>query len=707
MKKLILISLVALSAMLVSCNKKQKDADLSSNPFVNPSETYFSTPDFNAIKIEHYIPAFEEGMRQHDEEIANIVNQSEPATFENTIEALEKSGVVLKRVSNVFYALSSADTNDDLIKIGDEIAPKLATHFSNISLNEKLFQRIKTVYDSGMEGLDDEAKRVTKLYYDDFVRNGALLNKEGKEKLAKIDEEIAKLVNDFGNRLNNASNEPLYFSKEQVEGLSDADLKKASEGAEADGKSGQYKISLENTTQQPCLAYIKNRDTRKAIFEASIHRCDKGGANDTQDIIKRIAVLRAEKANLLGYNNFAEWSLSDALAQKPENAIGLLTRLATMAKDKIAAEQKEIEDYAKKTEGADFKLEAWDWSYFAEQLRKEKYGVDEATLSQYFQVDSVLVNGVFFAANKMYGLTFAPNTNVPVYNKDVTAWDVMDKNGEKIALFFFDPFSRPSKSGGAWMSNFVEQSFLLNQKPVIYNVCNNPKPAEGKPALISWDNVETMFHEFGHALHGIFANQKYPYVSGTNVPRDFVEMPSQFNEHAATDPEVFAHYARHYQTGELMPQDLQDKMKRAQKFNQSYPLAENLAASLLDFAWHTLSVEEANAVASVADFQKASLEKYDVCYDAIPPRYGSTYFRHIWSNGYAAGYYAYLWTEALCHDIYQTMVNRGGLTAQNGQAFRDAILSRGNSADLMQLFEVYTGHKEVDLNPLLEARGLK
>lgn len=705
MKKVLVFTLVAITTMLVSCKKKD-GGDLSNNPFVNPAETYLSSPDFDAIKVEHYMPAFEEGMRLHDEEIVAIAESEEPATFENTIEALEKSGTLLNRVSSVFFALTSADTNDDLIAISSKIQPKLSAHYSAIALNDKLFERIKTVYETGMEGLDEEAQRVTKLYYESFEKNGALLNAEDKQRVAALDEEAAKLTNEFSNKLNNASNEPLFFSLDQLEGLSEDELKKASELAEKEGKSGQYMLYLENTTQQSVLASLKNRDTRKAIFEASVNRCKKGNDNDTQEIIKRIAEIRAEKAQILGYKNYAEWNLTDALAKKPENAINLLTRLADLAKDKIANEQKEIETYAQSIEGADFKLEAWDWSYYAEQLRKEKYGVDEATLSQYFVMDSVLINGVFYAANKMYGLTFVPNTEVSVYHEDVTAWDVIDKDGSTLALFYFDPYSRPSKSGGAWMSNFVEQSFLFNQKPVIYNVCNNPKPADGKPALISWDNVETMFHEFGHALHGFFANQKYPYVSGTNVPRDFVEMPSQFNEHCATDPDVFAHYARHYETGEVMPAELQEKMAKAHRFNQAYPLAENVAASLLDLAWHTLTLEEVQAITDLDAFQNEVLSKYGVNYAAIPPRYGTTYFRHIWTNGYAAGYYAYLWTEALCHDIYETMVKDGGLTAENGQRFRDMIISRGNSSELMPLFTAFTGHEEVDLTPLLKARGL-
>lgn len=707
MMRTVALTFVVLLMMLTSCNKKSTESDLATNPFINPSETYLSSPDFDAIENEHFIPAFEEGMRLHKEEIDAIANNPDEPTFENTIVAMEKSGALLNRVASVFFPLTSAHNSDELIAISGEIIPKLSAHSSAINLDQKLFERIRAVYESDAESLDDEARRITKVYYDNFVKAGALLSDEDKEKVAKLDEESAKLTNDFTNRLNSASNEPLFFSKDELEGLPENELNKAEEAAYNAGHKGEYLVSLENTTQQSILAYLSNRDTRKKIFDASVERCLKGNDHDTRSIVKRLAEIRAEKAAILGFSNFASWQLANTLAKKPENAIDLLTRLATMLSDKEKSDRKEIEDFAKTSEGDDFVLEAWDWSYYAEQLRKEKYGVDEALLREYFVSDKVLVDGVFYAANKMYGLTFAPNHNVSVYHEEVTAWDVFDKDGQVIALFFFDPYSRPSKSGGAWMGNFVEQSYLLGHKPVIYNVCNNPKPAEGEPALISWDNVETMFHEFGHALHGIFASQQYPTISGTNVPRDFVEMPSQFNEHCATDPEVFANFARHYRTGEVMPAELRDKMLRANRFNQAYPLAENVAASLLDLAWHTLSLEEARSLDDVVAFEKQALAKYGVNYSAIPPRYSTTYFRHIWSNGYAAGYYSYLWTEAMAHDLYDVMMKNGGLTRENGNRYRELILSKGNSHDLMSLYIELVGHNEVNIEPLLVARGLK
>lgn len=705
MKKLFFLSLVAISAMIVSCNKQ--GADLTSNPLVNPAETYFSAPDFSSIKIEHFRPAFEEGIRVHKLEIDSIANNSEAPTFENTLVALEKSGQLLARVSSVFSALASANTNDSIIAIETDLAPVLAAHRNDINLNDKLFKRIKAVYETGQSALDAEDQRLVKVYYDNFVKAGALLSSEEKKLLAKLNQEEASLTTDFGNRLTKASNAPLYFSKEELEGLSESELQAAANAAKENGQEGKYMIRLGSTTQQAVMTNLKNRKIRKAILEASMERCQKGDANDTRDIVKRLAIVRSEKAKLLGYPNYAAWNLTDCLAKEPANVIGMLSRLADLAKGKIETDTKELQDFARKTEGTDFNLEAWDWSYYAELLRKEKYGVDEAMLSEYFVLDSVLVNGAFYAANKMYGLTFKPRTDVPVYHKDVTVWDVVDKNGEALGLFYFDPFARPSKSGGAWMGNFVDQSSLLGHKPVIYNVCNYANPTDGKPALISWDNVTTLFHEFGHALHGFFANQKYQLISGTNVPRDFVEMPSQFNEHAAEDADVFAHYAKHYKTGEVMPKELQEKMKKAQSFNQAYPLAENFTACFIDMAWHMLTPEEAAAVGDVQVFQEDQRKKYSVAYPAIPPRYGTTYFRHIWSNGYPAGYYAYLWTEALCDDIFQTMENNGGLNATNGQRFREMILSRGNTTDLMQLFTDFTGHKEVDLNPLLKARGLK
>ncbi len=707
MKKKLFLITVFLATMLVSCNSQQGKKDLSKNPFVHPSDLYLGAPDFNTIKFGDYEPAFEEGMRQHAEEIQAIIDNKEAPTFENTIVALEKSGQLLHRVSSVFFAMTSAHTSKELDALEAKLAPQLAEHSNKINLNDQLFQRIKAVYEGDQSTLDKEDKRILKVYYDDFVKAGALLSAEDKKHLADLNTQLASATTEFSQRLTVATATPLFFDKDELEGLPEAEMKAAEEVAKKENQKGKYGIYLANTTQQPILVNLKKEATRKKIFEASINRCQMGDKNDTKELVKKIALLRAEKAKLLGFPDYASWSLSDALAQKPDNVFAMLAKLANLSKSKVEADKNEIQAYARKTCGNDYELTAWDWNYYAEQLRKEKYGVDETLLNQYFQVDSVLINGVFYAAEKMYGLTFKKRDDIPTYQEDITVWEVFDKNGETLALFYFDPYSRPEKSGGAWMSNFVEQSYLLDQKPVIYNVCNNPKPAKGQPALISWDNVTTMFHEFGHALHGIFASQKYPKISGTNVPRDFVEMPSQFNEHAASDPEVFARYARHYLTQEVMPNDIKEKMLRAAEFNQAYPLAENIEASLIDMTIHTMGVDQINNIADVDQFQEETLKKYGVYYPSIPPRYGITYFRHIMSNGYAAGYYAYLWTEVLCHDVYKTMEKNGGLTRDNADRFRATILSKGNSEDLMKVFTDYTGHQEADINPLLEFRGLK
>lgn len=693
--------------MIAGCNKKNATGDLENNPLLHPKETYLNTPDFGSIKVEHYKPAFYEAMRIHSAEIDSIANNPEAPTFENTIVAMERSGQALNRVSAIFFALTSADTNDELQAIEEEITPKLSAHYDSISMNDALFQRVKTLYEGDQTGIDPEGQRVLKLTYQDFVRGGALLSAEDKAKLKEINEKESRLTTDFGNRLTAATNAPILISdRNMLEGLDESALNAASAAAKEAGKEGQWLFRLNNTTGQDIIASLKNADARKLFYDKSIGRCVQSDSNDTREIVKELVKVRAEKAKILGFRNFAEWKLTDQLAAKPENAIAMLSQLASLVKDKLATEDAEIEAFARQTMGADYKLTAWDRAYFAEQLRKEKYGVDEATLSQYFELDNVIENGVFFAANQMYGLSFEPRTDIPVYNPDVRCWDVKNSDGEVIGLFMLDPYARPSKSGGAWMSNFVEQSFLLGTKPVIYNVCNVKKPAAGEKCLLTWDETTTFFHEFGHALHGFFANQKYPSISGTNTPRDFVEMPSQFNEHAALDPTVFAHYALHYKTGEPMPEELREKMLRALTFNQAMPLAENVAASLLDMAWHTLSLDQAD-IADVEVFEAEMLQKYDVAFATVPPRYKSTYFRHIWSNGYSAGYYAYLWTEALESDIYEWMKAHGGLTHENGDRLRTLILSRGNSDDLMTLFASFTGRNQMDLSALLKARGLK
>lgn len=700
------IMLLAIATMLLACNKQKQQTDLADNPFVNPSETYMNAPDFTKIKAEHFAPAFDEGMRQHNEEIAAIVDNAEAPTFTNTIEALERAGQVLQRTSAVFFALTSADTNDELRAIEAEYVPKLTAHSDEIMLNDKLFARIKTVYETGLEGLQPDQVRLTKQYYDNYVKAGANLSAEDKEKLKKLNGEEAELTAKFGNMLTDATNVPVFFTdKAQLDGLSDSELQEAADLAKEEGKEGQWAIRLVNTTQQPVMAKLNNRDSRKVILEASINRCNNGDKYDTQSIIKRLATLRAEKAQLLGFKTFADWTLQDALAKNGETVRNFLERIAKLYQPKAAEDAKMLEAFAQKSEGPDFKLEAYDWAYYAEKMRKEQFDIDEAQLSEYFVLDNVLKDGVFFAANKLYGLTFEQRTDVSVYNPDVTVYDVKNDKGEVIALYYFDPYARPSKSGGAWMSNFVEQSTLLGNKPVIYNVCNNKKPAAGQPCLMTWDEVTTLFHEFGHALHGMLSTQTYPSIAGTNVSRDFVEFPSQFNEHWATEPTVFANYAKHYKTGEQMPAELRDKMIAAGNFNQAYSVGENLAASLIDQCWHALAVGD--KVDDVQAFEQEALTKYGMLNAQIPPRYRSPYFRHIWSNDYSAGYYSYLWSEAVDNEVYAWIEAHGGMTRENGQRLADILLSRGNSEDLMVLFEQFTGHKEVDIEPLLRFRGLR
>lgn len=700
------IMLLAIATMLLACNKQKKQADLADNPFVHPSETYMNAPDFTKIKAEHFAPAFDEGMRQHNEEIAAIVDNAEAPTFTNTIEALERAGQVLQRTSAVFFALTSADTNDELRAIEAEYVPKLTAHSDEIMLNDKLFARIKTVYETGLEGLQPDQVRLTKQYYDNYVKAGANLSAEDKEKLKKLNGEEAELTAKFGNMLTDATNVPVFFTdKAQLDGLSDSELQEAADLAKEEGKEGQWAIRLVNTTQQPVMAKLNNRDSRKVILEASINRCNNGDKYDTQSIIKRLATLRAEKAQLLGFKTFADWTLQDALAKNGETVRNFLERIAKLYQPKAAEDAKMLEAFAQKSEGPDFKLEAYDWAYYAEKMRKEQFDIDEAQLSEYFVLDNVLKDGVFYAANKLYGLTFEQRTDVSVYNPDVTVYDVKNDKGEVIALYYFDPYARPSKSGGAWMSNFVEQSTLLGNKPVIYNVCNNKKPAAGQPCLMTWDEVTTLFHEFGHALHGMLSTQTYPSIAGTNVSRDFVEFPSQFNEHWATEPTVFANYAKHYKTGEQMPAKLRDKMIAAGNFNQAYSVGENLAASLIDQCWHALAVGD--KVDDVQAFEQEALTKYGMLNAQIPPRYRSPYFRHIWSNDYSAGYYSYLWSEAVDNEVYAWIEAHGGMTRENGQRLADILLSRGNSEDLMVLFEQFTGNKEVDIEPLLRFRGLR
>ncbi|HET8838348.1 MAG TPA: peptidyl-dipeptidase Dcp [Flavobacteriaceae bacterium] len=714
MKKYSILPIVAVFALTTSCgnnggkkeNQPENDSTLSSeNPFYSPSALPLHAPDFSKIKTDDFRPAIVEGMKAQLEEIIKIANSPEEPTFENTVVALEKSGRLLDRTTNVFYLLTGANTNPELQQLQEEIAPKMAAHADAIYLNPKLFERIKTIYKKRKSlKLKPESLHLVEYLYQQFVLAGANLSHEEKEKLKELNKEEASLSAKFTNQLLAATKNGALVINDQSEltGLSESEMKKAAQTAEANGNEGSWTISLQNTTQQPALQNLKNRTTRQKLFEASWSRAEKGDANDTRKTISRIAEIRAEKAKIMGFPNFAAWNLQDQMAKTPEAVEEFLTKLVGPAVTKAKSEAADIQKLIDQQKGG-FQLAPWDWNFYAEQVRKARYDLDESQIKPYFELNNVLENGVFFAANKLYGLSFKERKDLPVYQEDVRVFDVIDKDGSQLGLFYCDYFKRENKQGGAWMSNLVGQSKLLGTKPVIYNVANFTKPVEGQPALLSFDEVTTLFHEFGHALHGLFADQIYPSLSGTNTPRDFVEFPSQFNEHWALEPSVLKNYAVHYKTGKPMPQSLVDKIKKAATFNQGYALTELLAAAQLDMQWHTISAND--TIKNVDNFEAESLRKTNLDFPPVPPRYRSSYFMHIWGNGYAASYYAYIWTEMLDDDAYSWFEQNGGMTRENGQRFRDMILSRGNTEDFNKLFRDFRGH-EPDITPMLIDRGL-
>lgn len=703
MKKIMLT--LGLATIVAACGGGAKGS-LEDNPLVKESTLEYGAPDFSVIKPEHFMPAFKEGMKQHLAEIDAIVNNTAEPTFENTLVAMQKAGLLLDRTSQVFFGLAGAHATDSIRAIEEEVTPLLAAHTDAINLNEKLFARIKTVYEKEMSSLKGEDARLLQIVYDGFVRNGANLNAEQKEQLKKINAELANLQNKFNNLVKDGSAAAaiLVTSKDSLAGLSPESLAQAEADAKAAGKTG-YLLNIQNTTKQALLSELDNREMRRRLLEASMTRNEKGDEFDTQQVVKDITRLRAEKAKLLGENTFAAWGLKNQMAQKPENVQNFIKNLADAYRPKAAADAKELEDFAKQTEGPDFKLESWDWEYYAEKLRKAKYDLNENDTKPYFALDSVVKNGIFYMAKQLYGVDFKERTDLPVYADGVKVYDVIDKDGKKMAIFYTDYYRRPTKSGGAWMSNWVEQSHLLGRHPVVYNVCNYAPPVNGQPTLLNMDETITLFHEFGHGLHGLFANQKYQTLSGTNVSRDFVEMPSQFHEHWATDPAVMGNYAKHYKTGEPMPQALVEKMKAAAKFNQAYALGENIAAVVVDLSWHLRTAND--EVNNVAEFERKALESYGMLNSQIPPRYKSTYFRHSMGGGYSAGYYAYLWAEVLDNNTYDWFKANGGLTPENGQRLRDIILSRGNSEDLNVIFKEMTGLDKPNIESLMKARGLQ
>ena len=711
--KYTLMTLSITGSLFCSCNSNTHESKNNTtvdtltkdNPFLQASPLSYQAPDFNTIKDSHFKPAIIKGMEEQLAEIKKITDNPEVATFLNTLVPLEQSGQLLNRANQVFNLLSGANTNDFLQNLQEELAPMLAAHHDAIFLNKALFSRITSVYKNlDNTNLDAESKRLVEYYYQEFVLSGANLSSEQQIQLKKYNEQEAALSAKFTNQLLTAAKEGAYIanSKNELAGLSESAIAAAEEEAKSANLNGKWLLPLQNTTQQPALAELTNRSTREKLYNLSIKRAEKGDSSDTKNTVVNIAEIRAKKAALLGFPNYASWTLQDQMAKTPDAVDHFFASLIPATINKAKKEAAEIQHIID-TSHDNFKLTPYDWDFYASKLKKVKYNIDENETKPYFELNKVLEDGVFYAATQLYGITFKERKDLPVYQKDVRVFEVFNEDKSTIGLFYVDYFKRDNKSGGAWMDNIVTQSKLLATKPVIYNVCNFTKPAPGQPALISFDDVITMFHEFGHALHGFFAAQQYPSLSGTNVARDFVEFPSQFNEHWALDSTILHHYAVHYQTGASISQTLIDKIKKASTFNQGYMMTELLAAAVTDLHWHKLKPD---ATPRDPDhFETSTLEKAGLLFDAIPPRYKSTYFLHIWGNGYAASYYAYLWAEMLDHDAFDWFQEHGGLTRSNGQRFRELILSKGNSEDLKKLYLNFRG-KEPNIQALEKNRGL-
>ncbi len=696
------------SAMILSATSCQQSSS-SENPLLQESTLPFGAPDFSKIQVTDYMPAFETAIQQTRDNIQQIVDNKDSATFENTILPFEDSSRQLARVASVFFALTEADKSPELSEIEKKVQPMLTDLQNEIAFNKPLFERIKQVYDKQHDTLTGEDQKLLEETYKEFVRKGALLSDDKMARMKEINLRISELQQQWGDLLQEATNDAIVWvdKKEDLAGLSEADIAQCKKDAESRGGKSPYAIVIVNTTQQAPLASLDNRELRKRVYEASIHRAD--GTNEkynTFPIVSEIAKLRAEQGELMGYPNAAAYSLENTMAKTTDNVNAFLKGLVAVYRPKADAETKAIEAFAQQTEGKDFKLEPYDRFYYSAKMKKALLDVSDDEVKPYFNVDSVLINGVFYAAGRVYGLTFKERTDIPTYHPDMRVFEVIDKDGQSLALFYGDYYRRPSKRGGAWMDAFAEQSRHWNQKPIIFNVCNNAKAPEGKPSLLTWDEVTTMFHEFGHALHGMLSNCEYNSLSGTSVARDFVEMPSQFNESFATIPEVFDHYARHYETGESMPAELKERMLKSINFQPAYSMGENLAASCLDMAWHMLAAKDVPAPDQCKDFEVEALRQYGMLDDEIPPRYMTSYFNHVWGGGYAAGYYSYLWTEVLAVNIADTFARMGALKRETGQAFRDKVLSRGNTGDLMQMFTDFTGMQQPDASSLLKARGL-
>jgi len=679
------------------------------NPLLVKSSLPFGAPDFSKIQESDYLPAFEAGIKEQRANIQKIISNKKKPTFQNTILAYENSGMLLDRVSNVFFGLTSAHKTPGIAEAQKKVMPLLTDLDNEISFNQKLFERIKYVYDHEYSKLKGEDKRLTEVIYKGFVRSGALLSPEKMERMKQINTRISDLQEQFGNLLPAATNNAVVWvnSKEELAGLSDADIAQCKKDAESLGNKAPYCIVIVNTTQQAILTNLQNRELRRKVYMASIHRADGTDPKfNTFPIVTEIAKLRAEKGQLMGYSTYADYSLEKTMAKNAKNVNCFLQSLIKEYAPKADAETREIEAYAQKSEGKDFKLQPYDRFYYSAKMKKEMLNISDDEIKPYFNVDSVQINGVFYAAHRVYGLNFKQRKDIPTYHPDMKVFEVSDKSGKPIALFYSDYFRRPTKRGGAWMSAFAKQSDKWGQLPIIYNVCNNAKAPEGQPTLITWDEVCTMFHEFGHALHGMLSKCGYNTLSGTAVARDFVEMPSQFNESFASIPEIFDHYARHTETGAAMPADLKERMLKSINFQPAYALGENLAATCLDLAWHELTPDEIPSPYMAGAFEKEALNNVGLLNSQIPPRYSTTYFNHVWGGGYAAGYYSYLWTEVLAVNVADYFAKHGALDPAIGQAFRDKVLSRGNSKDQMEMFTDFTGMKEPDASGFLKARGL-
>ena len=708
-KTFLTLGLAATLLQMPTSSFAQNAGGKRQNPLLVKSSLPFGAPDFSKIQESDYLPAFEAGIKEQRANIQKIISNKKKPTFQNTILAYENSGMLLDRVSNVFFGLTSAHKTPGIAEAQKKVMPLLTDLDNEISFNQKLFERIKYVYDHEYNKLKGEDKRLTEVIYKGFVRSGALLSPEKMERMKQINTRISDLQEQFGNLLPAATNNAVVWvnSKEELAGLSDADIAQCKKDAESLGNKAPYCIVIVNTTQQAILTNLQNRELRRKVYMASIHRADGTDPKfNTFPIVTEIAKLRAEKGQLMGYSTYADYSLEKTMAKTAKNVNNFLQSLIKEYAPKADAETREIEAYAQKSEGKDFKLQPYDRFYYSAKMKKEMLNISDDEIKPYFNVDSVQINGVFYAAHRIYGLNFKQRKDIPTYHPDMKVFEVSDKSGKPIALFYSDYFRRPTKRGGAWMSAFAKQSDKWGQLPIIYNVCNNAKAPEGQPTLITWDEVCTMFHEFGHALHGMLSKCGYNTLSGTAVARDFVEMPSQFNESFASIPEIFDHYARHTETGAAMPADLKERMLKSINFQPAYALGENLAATCLDLAWHELTPDEIPSPYMAGAFEKEALNNVGLLNSQIPPRYSTTYFNHVWGGGYAAGYYSYLWTEVLAVNVADYFAKHGALDPAIGQAFRDKVLSRGNTKDQMEMFTDFTGMKEPDASGFLKARGL-